>query len=485
MSDTLRQAYDLIKTNHLDEAEAILRDYLTGAPDSAEALHGLGLVELHRERLEQARTFMARAVSLRPDNSIIHHNLAVALSQLGDHNGAAAHFRKTISLKRDYASAYFHLSSLHRLKAGDPLIGSIEGLLAEDSCSQADLCFLHFAAGKAYDDIGDYDRAMAHFHKANAAKEARYDPAATTRFMERSTAFYTPDRMASLAGGGLEDERMVFVVGMPRSGTSLVEQIIASHPRAHGAGELENIPTLNRLAHSDHERLAQSVRLQPRADGPQPLGSRSGLSGRKPINERRPTTVRFDASRVRSLAERYLREVTAREIDMGMDPKVELIVDKQPENLRYLGLIALMFPKARIIHCRRDPRDTCLSCYFQNFRIGNRYAYDLAHLGFYHRYYQALMRHWRDILGIEMLEIDYERLVAEPEPAIREIIAYCGLPWDAACLDFHKTKRPVLTATAPGAGPPAALPRLGRALVPLREAPGSAARSLGRRLGEC
>jgi hypothetical protein len=144
-----------------------------------------------------------------------------------------------------------------------------------------------------------------------------------------------------------------------------------------------------------------------------------------------------------------------------------------------------MFPKARIIHCRRDPRDTCLSCYFQNFRIGNRYAYDLAHLGFYHRYYQALMRHWRDILGIEMLEIDYERLVAEPEPAIREIIAYCGLPWDAACLDFHKTKRPVLTATAPGAGPPAALPRLGRALVPLREAPGSAARSLGRRLGEC
>ena len=223
MSDTLRQAYDLIKTNHLGEAEAILRDYLTGAPDSAEALHGLGLVELHRERLEQARTLMERAVGLRPDNSIIHHNLAVALSQLGDHKAAVAHLRETIGLKRDYASAYFHLSGLHRFKAGDPLIESIEGLLAEDSCSQADLCFLHFAAGKAYDDIGDYDRAMAHFHKANAAKRARYNPAAATRFLGQSTAFYTPDRMVSLAGGGIEDERMVFVVGMPRSGTSLVE----------------------------------------------------------------------------------------------------------------------------------------------------------------------------------------------------------------------------------------------------------------------
>jgi tetratricopeptide (TPR) repeat protein len=426
MSDTLRQAYNLIKANHLGEAEAILRDYLAGAPDSAEALHGLGLVELQRERLEQARTLMARAVSLRPDNSIIHHNLAVVLVQLGDHKGAVAHFRKTIGLKRDYASAYFHLSGLHRFKAGDPLIESIEGLLADDSCSQADLRFLHFAAGKAYDDTGDYDRAMAHFHKANAAKGARYDPASTTRSMEKSIAFYTPDRMASLAGCGIEDERMVFVVGMPRSGTSLVEQIIASHPRAHGAGELGSVYALARLAQGMEERRTDNVTIRPKTDSPQPLGPMLRLLRDEPAGPQRDAG-QLDPGQVRSLAERYLREVTAHEATLGMAPEVERIVDKSPGNFRYLGLIRLMFPKAKIIHCRRDPRDTCLSCYFQNFRSGYHCAFDLAHLGFYHRYYEALMRHWRDVLGIEMLEVDYERLVAEPELAMREIIAYCGL----------------------------------------------------------
>jgi tetratricopeptide (TPR) repeat protein len=328
-----------------------------------------------------------------------------------------AHLRQAILLKPDYAEAYAYFSQEVRFRPGHPMIKVIEDQLAKGGASQVNRCYLHFTAAKAYDDIGDYDRAMAHFHKGNAAKNAKYDPEAQSEKSRRITASFTPGRFAALAGTGLADERMVFVVGMPRSGTTLVEQIIASHPRAHGAGELYFM-----------ESAIASLVVQIASEA-----AKSPEGGEK-------TSLQVPATR-------YLQDVMAHTANQDMPANTERIVDKMPANYHHLGWIRLMFPKAKIIHCRRDPRDTCLSCYFQNFKIRNDFAFDLPNLGFHYRHYQALMRHWRDILGIEMLEVDYERLVAEPEPAMREIIAYCGLPWDDACLEFHKTKRPVLTAS--------------------------------------
>jgi len=445
----LRRAEILINADRLDEAEAILRPIAKGRGTSVGVLHSLGVIELRRNRYQKAQALFNRALRIRPKDAHLHLDLALALGPLGYHKRALAHFRQAVRLKPDLAIGYFYLTHEVRVEADDPLIRSIEGLLTKGTLSQADQCFLNFAAGKAYDDTGDHDRAMAHFHKSNAAKGARYDPEATKRFLEQTTAFHTLDFMASLTGAGLEDERMVFVVGMPRSGTSLVEQIIASHPRAHGAGELANLQVLGDQVKKAAERPTDEAMIRLEAGRAQPLGTMLRLLDDKPSDPESATTGGLDAARVRSLAERYLQEVRAREIGLGMDPDAMRIVDKNPANFRYMGLIALMFPRARIIHCRRDPRDTGLSCYFQNFHNRHHhYAFDLAHLGSYYRHYLALMRHWRDILGIEMLEVDYERLVAEPEPAMREIIAYCGLPWDAACLEFDKTKRPVLTASA-------------------------------------
>lgn len=448
MSDQLQKAQELIDADRLDEAEAVLHEHLEREPNSAQALHGLGYIEAQRQRPQRAVGILERAVRLRPNDRHLQLNLGIELSKLGEIERATGHLREAIRLKPDYASAIYHLSGLHRFKSGDPLIDVIEDLLAKGVLTRADQCFLHFALGKAYDDNDDSERAIGHFHKANTARGAHYDPSAEVRFLKQSIASYTPELMRFLAGAGIGDERMVFVVGMPRSGTSLVEQVIASHPQAHGAGELRNLQALSHLVNDGQRQTREGLSIQPGANGVQPLGEMLSLRLDDLVDRNRTASGRPDASRLPTLAKRYLREVLARETSLGMPPKIERIVDKMPMNFQLLGLIRLMFPKARIIHCRRDPRDTCLSCYFQYFQIGHDFSFDLAHMGFYYRYYVTLMRHWRDVLGIEMLEVDYERLVSEPEPMMREIIAFCGLPWDDACLEFHKTKRPVLTASS-------------------------------------
>jgi tetratricopeptide (TPR) repeat protein len=411
-SDLLQKSKDQIKAGRLDEAEVILRKLAKKPSNKSAALQCLGLIELKRERFQKAKAIFNRALGVQPKTPEVHFYLSIALKRLGDHKRAMAHLQQAILLRPDFAEAYVLFSQEVRFRPGHPMIKVIEDLLAKDGLSQVDRCLFHFAAGKAYDDIGDYDRAMAHYHQGNAAKDAKYDLDALSQDLKRITMSFTPGRFAALAGTGLAEERMVFVVGMPRSGTTLVEQIIASHPRAHGAGELAFIASA----------VVSLVVLI--------------------VNESAKSPEGGEKSSLQGPATRYLRDVMAHTANQGMPANTERIVDKMPANYKHLGWIKLMFPKAKIIHCRRDPRDTCLSCYFQDFKIGNDFAFDLSHLGFHYRQYQALMRHWRDVL----------------------------VPQDqAAGVDGQLL-----------AGPPAALPGLGRALAPLREAPGTAARSLGR-----
>jgi hypothetical protein len=200
----------------------------------------------------------------------------------------------------------------------------------------------------------------------------------------------------------------VFIIGMPRSGTTLVEQILASHPKVHGAGEL-----------NDLEAAMTSLRSS--------VGPRPGLGGEE----------------LRRIGARYLKRVRA------IAPAAERITDKMPANFRYAGLIHLALPKARIVHTRRDPIDTCISCFSILFAHNQPFAYDLAELGRFYRAYAALMKHWREVLPVEeMLEVQYEELVDNFELWARRILAHCGLEWNNACLEFYKTKRPVWTASA-------------------------------------
>jgi hypothetical protein len=281
--------------------------------------------------------------------------------------------------------------------------------IASSGLASNDEATLRFAMGKYYDDVGDYARAFRSYQRANELQRLRaepYDSGQRARFVDDLMRRYTSEALASPAVAGSDSERPVFVVGMPRSGTSLVEQIIASHPQARGAGELEfwNVYV------SKHEAAL-----------------------RRALPE--------DASRKRA-AQDYLRVLAAHSGDALR------VVDKAPINSDYLGIIHLALPRARFIYLQRNPADTCLSCYFQQFAPVMNWTMDLGDIASYYRDHARLMAHWRAVLPPgTLLEVPYAELVAEQEKWTRRILEFLALPWDARCLDFQKTQRAVTTAS--------------------------------------
>ncbi len=274
---------------------------------------------------------------------------------------------------------------------------------------------LDFALGKAYADLKEYERSFKHLLAANAAKRttAAYDEQATFAFFDRIERTFSPELMAAKAGGGAPSDRPIFVLGMPRSGTTLVEQVLASHPAVHGAGEL----TIFREA---VQAAAPPARLYP------------------------DFVPALDEAAIGRIGTEYIKRLGAR-AQQG-----ERVTDKLPSNFLYVGLIHLALPNAVIIHTVRNPIDTCISCFSKLFKPGEQlFSYDLGELGRYYRRYQQLMEHWRRVLPPgRILDVTYEDVVADLEGQARRILAHCGLPWDERCLAFHETDRPVRTASA-------------------------------------
>ena len=276
---------------------------------------------------------------------------------------------------------------------------------------------LQFALGKAYEDLKQHERSFRHLLAGNKLKRAQihYDEAEAMDYMQRIRAVFDAALCRAKAGGGEPAPTPVFIVGMPRSGTTLIEQIIASHPKAVGAGEL-----------FDFDNIVQSL---------------TGLNGGALSFPEVVATM--SGEQLRQVGARYLAAVRA------LAPTAERVADKMPWNFHFPGLIHLALPNARIIHARRDPVDTCLSCFSILFEgAGNPFTYDLGELGRFYRAYDSLMAHWRAVLppGL-MLEVRYEEVVGELEKQARSIIAHCGLEWDDACLAFHATRRPVRTSS--------------------------------------
>jgi hypothetical protein len=277
---------------------------------------------------------------------------------------------------------------------------------------------LEFTLGKAYMDIGEAELAFAHLNAGARLKRSTFDYDVhddEAQFAEIARILDAEQLNAERVGGGGDpSEKPVFIVGLPRSGTTLVEQILASHPRVHGAGELTTLEALL------IERLGPAL---------SPLARVQGFASLTPGD-------------LAALGGAYARTTAA------MAPGSLRVTDKMPSNFRLLGLIRLMLPNARIIHCRRDPLDTGLSCYATLFTRGQPFTYDLREFGLYHRAYERLMAHWRGLLPPErFLEVRYENVTGDLEGQARRLIDFCGLAWDDACLAFHQTRRPVRTAS--------------------------------------
>jgi tetratricopeptide (TPR) repeat protein len=399
----------------LDEAVGAYRQAIRVKPDYAEAYCNLGSALEQQGKFDEAIAAYRQAISIKPDYADAYSNLGVALEEQGKFNEARNALERAIELAPSRTVTYRLLGDVKRFAATDPHLAAMQKLARDmASLSAENQIDLHFALAKAYGDIGDHARSFRNLLQGNALKRQRvnYNEADTRDLFSRIQDVFTLARMRGKRGFGDPSSKPVFIIGMPRSGTTLVEQILASHPRVYGAGELDY--------------MANAV---------------AKLSGRDAASMRLPELVSsMTDEQLRQLGASYVSSIST------IAPNAERIVDKLPINFLFAGLIHLALPNARIIHTRRDPIDTCVSCFGKLFSKGHAYSYDLAELGGYYRAYEALMEHWRKVLppGV-MLEVQYEDVTADLEAAARRIVAHCGLEWDDACLSFHETERAVRT----------------------------------------
>ena len=358
-----------------------------------------------------------QALNIDPEHIGARNNLGFAPRAIGRIEQAIDLFKKTIAASpRTAARLYYNLASSKRIAASDPDFAAMKRLAKDVGAFELeDQIGLHFALGKAYADVGDHARAFKELAKGNTLKRRQfmgYDEAKVSRRFERISEAFSAGLLRQKAGAGNRSPVPVFIVGMPRSGTSLVEQILASHPKVFGAGERYELGD-----------LADAIEGKNGAEFPEAV---AGMS----------------SAELNALGTNYVTAMRA------LAPDAARIIDKMPGNFFNAGLLHLALPNARIIHTRRDPRNTALSCFSILFALGHAYTYDLGELGRYIAAYQRLMEHWRQVLPDgAMLEVQYEELVGDLETEARRIVEFCGLGWDAACLSFYKTERPVRTAS--------------------------------------
>jgi len=437
-----------------EEAVASFDTALTFAPLSAAALNsrGLSLQALHRlpealasferaleiesghlaalcnrgsvlrdlNRYEDALVCYDQAIGRDPSFVFAHNSRGDLLRDLGRFGDARAAFERAMALDPSAGTYVVNLTAVKTFTADDPLIGRLEALSARPArLTSENRAKFGYALGKIHDDCGNHERAFEHYMRGAEAKRSivSYDEAATMQLFNRIEAVFSADFIAARSGFGDPAARPIFVVGMPRSGTTLVEQILASHSEVFGAGELA---AFNAAVNHAEARIVP------------------------PPDDRFPECLRhLDPSDLRGIAAEY-GEVTAL-----LSSGARHVVDKMPANFFFLGLIHLAFPNARIIHIMRDPLDTCVSCFTMLFSQEQGFSYDLGELGRYFRRYRDLMAHWRRVLPEgTFIDVNYEDIVADLETQTRRILDHCGLPWEDRCLAFHQARRAVRTASA-------------------------------------
>ena len=361
---------------------------------------------------EAALTSFDHAVALEPDTmNAIAVERAEVLVNLGRMAEATSIFRAAITANVAVAKAMVGLSMAHKFKQDDPEPALMQALLEDADLTHHQRKALRYATGKALADQKQFDLAFQQFTLAKTEVDNGFAIDHHSAAFERTKTLFTHTFFEARREIGNPSDRPIFVIGMPRSGTTLTEQILASHPQIAGAGEL-----------TDMRRIAAELGL---GDIDQSLFARN--------------MERLTASQVRKLSSRYLA-VLKRHAPTG-----SRVVDKMPHNYELLGLIRILFPRAQIIHCQRDAMDTCVSCFTQNFSKAHGYNEDLRTLGQYYRAYDDLMQHWHTVLPGQIMDSQYEDLVNEQESASRRLISWTGLEWDDACLSFEKTERLVTT----------------------------------------
>jgi tetratricopeptide (TPR) repeat protein len=407
----------LYKQNRPAEAIAEL-DLLQGLDGDAHQnlkAAALGRIGSYEEAIAIYEAVLARF----PGQAKVWMSLGHVLKTVGRQADSIAAYRRAAEAAPSLGEVWWSLANLKTVRFADADIAAMHAALAGAALSEEDRFHLHFALGKAYEDRSEAEAAFAHYAQGNRLRRAGldYDPEEISGHVDRATALFTADFFAARAGLGCPAPDPIFILGMPRAGSTLIEQILASHPLVEGTMELPDIPALAKR-----------------------LGARTLKSDRSLYPE---CLAGLDAGALQALGEDYLETTRVqRKTDRPF------FIDKMPNNWAHVGLIRLILPNAKIIDARRHPLACCFSNFKQHFARGQGFSYDLAELGLYYRDYAALMAHFDAVLPGRVHRVDHEALVADPEAGIRRLLDHLGLPFDPACLAFHETERAVRTASS-------------------------------------
>lgn len=440
------------RTQVLDDAEFLLESCVTLQPDHLEArfdyvrilnkrqkyseayaqagaLRKLSPNEVSVEALyaqqcsaigkyEDAMAIYSSLIERVEDPGSIHLAIGHIQKTIGDQNGAVSSYQRALNSPYSCGDAFWSLANMKTYEFSGDELALMQEKAVSDRIDHSSIHFLHFALGKSYEQRGHYSKAFTHYQKGNALKlqGLRYDPAAMSRNLAAQTKHCTQELFDKFQGSGFNDNAPIFIVGMPRAGSTLIEQILASHSRVEGTHELGNIPA---LAHQ--------------------------LGGRQQINDtpKYPACLAdLEPEQLHQLGEKYIQDTM---IHRSGAPH---FIDKMPNNFRHIGLISLILPDAKIIDIRRNPMDCCLSNYKQLFAEGQEFSYALDSLGKYYSDYISLMDHWDRVLPGKILRIQYEDLVQNFDTELERIFAYCELPFEESCKQFHQTQRNVRTASS-------------------------------------
>ena len=407
--------HTLLAAQRLSEAEETFRELLRLEPQNPQNWAALGSVHVRLLRQEDALSAYEEAARLDPAHAAFRLAIGHINKTLGRRAQCEDAYRESLRLDPKYAEAYWSLADLKNYRFSDAELAAMEELLAAPPAG-TDQAQLHFATARALEQRDRYAEAFSHYAEGNTLRK-RTSPFSITTFAAKSrriAACCDAEFFRARAAAGHPDPAPIFIVGLPRSGSTLIEQILASHSQVEGTMELHNIPALVRE-----------------------------LDQRNADRDGYPETVcALSIEELTGLGRRYLEDTRA------MRSGRPRFIDKMPNNFSHVGLIHAMLPNASIIDVRRHPMDTCLSNYKQYFAQGQSFSYDLEDLGRYYRCYLALMDHWDEVLPGRVMHLQYEELIRDPQDTVRRLLHYCGLPFEAATLNFHENRRPVRTASA-------------------------------------
>jgi tetratricopeptide (TPR) repeat protein len=406
----------LVVLGRLEEAEAAARRLIKIEPKNPQSWITIANVSTRLMRQEEALAAYEQAARLKPDEVRLRMSIGHVQKTLGRRAESEASYKAALAIDPGLAEAYWSLADLKNYTLADTEVETMQRLLTSDKRERSNEAQLHFALGKAFEQRKRYADAFSYYARGNALRrlDAPFDIEQFERRTARIRAFFDAKFFAERAGSGNPDPAPIFIVGLPRSGSTLLEQILASHSLVEGTMELPNILNITR----QFDDMVAGRDGYPETVGTAPFGV------------------------LTALGTRYLQETAP--LRSGR----EHFTDKLPNNFSHVGLIRAILPNAIIIDARRHPMDCCFSTFKQHFADGQAFSYDLADLGRYYRCYLSLMDHWDAVLPGKVLHVQHENLVQDPEAHIRRILDHCGLPFEVACLNFHQTRRSVRTASA-------------------------------------